>query len=168
MPRWRRLPPFVREVAKLALLVVVVLTGRATLADQYSVPSGSMEPTVQVGDRVLVNKAAYGLRVPFTERYLVRFAPPARGDVVVLFSPESGDVLLKRVAAVPGDRVQLHGREVVVPADRYLVLGDNRESSHDGRAFGLVDRRAILGHVKGVFWRDGAPTWQGLATRPRP
>jgi signal peptidase I len=79
VPRLRRLPPLLREIVKLLLLVGVVLTGRATLADQYHVPSGSMEPTVQVGDRVLVSKLAYGLRVPLTERYLVRCAPPADG-----------------------------------------------------------------------------------------
>jgi len=140
----------------------VALTGRATLADQYHVPSGSMEPTVQVGDRVLVSKIAYGLRVPLTERYLARFAPPACGDVVVLVSPESGEVLLKRVAAVAGDRVELGGHEVIVPPDQFLVLGDNRANSHDGRAFGLVAGRAILGRVKGVFWRHGAPAWRGL------
>jgi signal peptidase I len=162
VPRVRRLPPIVREILQLAVVVGVALTGRATLADQYTVPSGSMEPTVQVGDRVLVSKIAYGLRVPLTERYLARFAPPARGDVVVLVSPESGEVLLKRVAAVPGDRVELGGRELIVPPDRFLVLGDNRDNSHDGRAFGLVAGRAILGHVKGVFWRHGAPTWRGL------
>jgi signal peptidase I len=158
----RRLPVVVRETVQLLLIVAVALTGRATLADQYTVPSGSMEPTVRVGDRVLVSKIAYGLRVPLTERYLARFAPPRRGDVVVLDSPEDGKVLLKRVAAVPGDRVELDGREVTVPPDRYLVLGDNRGNSHDGRAFGLVAGRAILGHVKGVFWRDGALTWRGL------
>ena len=162
MPQPRRLPAAAREAIKLILVVAVALTGRATLADQYTVPSGSMEPTVRVGDRVLVSKIAYGLRVPLTEHYLARFAPPARGDVVVLVSPEDGRVLLKRVAAVPGDRVELGGREVIVPPDRYLVLGDNRDNSHDGRAFGLVERRAILGRVKGVFWRDGAPTWRRL------
>ncbi len=161
MPRLR-MPRFLHDLLQLVLLVAIVLTGRATLADQYTVPTGSMEPTVLVGDHVLVSKIAYGLRVPLTERYLARFGPPARGDVVVLVSPEDGRVLLKRVAAVPGDRVNLRGRDLVVPPDRYLVLGDNRGNSHDGRAFGLVEGRAILGRVKGVFWRDGAPAWKGL------
>jgi signal peptidase I len=114
---------------------------------------------------VLVSKLAYGLRVPLTERYLVRFAAPARGDVVVLVSPEDGIVLLKRVAAVPGDRVQQGGRAVTIPPERYLVLGDNRGNSHDGRAFGLVARSAILGRAAGVFWRGGAPTWVRLEAR---
>ena len=168
MPRRRRLPPLVREAAQLLLLVAVVLTGRASLADQYVVPTGSMAPTVQVGDRVLVSKLAYGLRVPLTERYVARFAPPARGDVVVLVSPENGMVLLKRVAAVPGDRVDFDGGEVTVPPDQFLVLGDNRGNSHDGRAFGLVAGCAILGRAEGVFWRDGTPTWVGLQAPARP
>jgi signal peptidase I len=187
MPRCHRLPPRLRELAQLLILVAVVLTGRASLADQYTVPSGSMEPTVRVGDRVLVNKLAYGLRVPLTDVYLTRFAVPARGDVVVLLSPENGIVLLKRVVAVPGDRVQVAGGMVAingvpepthplalengggpafgpitVPPDQFLVLGDNRGNSHDGRSFGFVRRGAILGRAVGVFLRDGSPTWVGL------
>ncbi|HEY3353582.1 MAG TPA: signal peptidase I [Polyangia bacterium] len=98
-----------REALRTLVLVAGVLGARATFADQYTVPSGSMEPTVQVADRVLVHKAAYGLRVPLSDVYLVRFAAPARGDVVVLASPENGQVLLKRVVAVGGDRVQVRG-----------------------------------------------------------
>jgi signal peptidase I len=51
---------------------------------------------------------------------------------------------------------------LILPPDRYLVLGDNRGSSRDGRFFGLVDGNAILGHVEGVLFRDGRPTWIGL------
>ena len=51
---------------------------------------------------------------------------------------------------------------IVVPADRYLLLGDNRGNSRDGRLFGLVERSAILGRAVGIFLRDGTPTWQPL------
>ncbi len=93
-------------------LMAVMLVARGSFADHYRVPSGSMMPTVEVGDRVVVNKAAYGLRVPLTQAWLGTPRMPARGDVVVLSSPEDGTVLLKRVVAVAGDRVEVRGGEI--------------------------------------------------------
>lgn len=92
----------------------LLLVARSTLADHYRVPSGSMEPTVQVGDRVVVNKSAYGLRVPFSEAWLSEVRMPARGDVVVARSPEDGRVLLKRVVARAGDRVEVRQGRVSI------------------------------------------------------
>ncbi|MBS2030596.1 MAG: signal peptidase I [Deltaproteobacteria bacterium] len=192
---------WIREAISLAVTLSVVLVGRAALADQYVVPSGSMEPTVQVGDHVVVAKASYGIRVPFTEQYLVRFRAPQRGEVVVLDSPEDDHVLLKRIAALPRDEVAVqHGALIVngaqvpwrqttdgveelsdagahplgldrgggpdfgptrVPDGKLLVLGDHRGDSRDGRYFGFVEQRSVLGHALGVFWRGG-PTWRGL------
>jgi signal peptidase I len=163
-----------------------------------------MLPTVEPGDHIVVDKLAYGLHAPFTGgAYALHFSPPARGDVVVLLSPDDGIVLLKRVVGVPGDRVTITDGTVVIdgqtmpvrekagawveelgahthaidlgegggpdfgpvriPDGRYLVLGDNRGNSRDGRYFGLVNRDAILGRAQGVILRHGAPTWLGLA-----
>jgi signal peptidase I len=128
-----RARPFRRTLVQLSSAAAIALTARASLADHYRVPSGSMEPTVHVGDHIVVAKAAYGLRLPFTDRYLVRFTEPERGDVVVLDPPDDdgrggagpeglGAVLLKRVVAVEGDlvdvtdgRVHIRGREVREP-----------------------------------------------------
>jgi signal peptidase I len=161
-----------------------------------------MLPTVSVGDRVVVDKRAYGLRIPFTEVTLVEGAAPAPGDVVVLLSPVDGATLLKRVVAGPGDLVEvrggrifldgeevgvldttaglveaLGGRPHLVRLDRgggpgfgpvrihegsYLVMGDNRGDSHDGRIFGLVRRDAVRGRALAVYWSRG----QGLGWRP--
>lgn len=193
-----------RDGVSILIALGVVTFARSSLADHYHVPTGSMIPTVAVQDRVLVDKLAYGLRLPLTDVYLLRFDGPSRGDVVVLESPEDGLVLLKRVVAVPGDRVEvrggaliLDGREVpttidparpggdrfieelgghahaveltsgggptfgptVVPPDRYLVMGDNRGNSHDGRMFGFVKRSSILGRAAAVFFRQGALRW---------
>lgn len=179
-----------------------MFVARTSLADHYVVPSGSMEPTVQVGDRIVVDKRAYGLRAPLMAGYVIPFADPAPGDVVVLASPEGEVTLLKRVVAGPGSivavadgRVVVNGVEarweetpdgprewlgpdphpvdtragggpdfgpVRVPEGHFLVLGDNRGNSHDGRAFGFVPRGAILGRATRVFVRDGKMTWRTL------
>ena len=98
-----RLRELLPSIALLGLLFVT----RTTLANHYVVPSGSMEPTLQPGDRVVVDMTAYGLRVPYTETVLLPRDRPRRGDVVLLPSPASGDRLIKRVVGVAGDRVTL-------------------------------------------------------------
>lgn len=80
---------------------------RTTLANHYTVPSGSMQPTLQPGDRVAVNMLAYGLRVPFTDIELIDRGEPHAGDIVVFKSPKDGTRLIKRVVAVGGDTVSL-------------------------------------------------------------
>src|SRR5580700_11565501 len=102
--RSRSLP---RDVVSILAASAIVMVARASFADHYEVPSGSMEPTVAVGDQICVNKMAYGLRVPASQRYLVEGQGPARGDVVVLASPTDGEVLLKRVVGIPGDVVEV-------------------------------------------------------------
>jgi signal peptidase I len=116
---------FFRTALQLGSAAAVALTARASLADHYKVPSGSMEPTVHIGDRIVVSKVAYGIRLPLTETYLVRYATPARGDVVVIEPPDEeskhgcapdgsvlGSVLLKRVVAVSGDLVEVRSGHV--------------------------------------------------------
>ncbi|HEY8078410.1 MAG TPA: signal peptidase I, partial [Labilithrix sp.] len=109
-----------RTVLETCAFAAVAFFARASFADHYRVPSGSMEPTVQVGDHVAVAKAAYGVRVPMTDVWLARWADPARGDVVVLDSPEDGKVLLKRVVAVAGDRVEVRDGRVRI-GDRAIA-----------------------------------------------
>ena len=120
---------FLRTVLQLASAAAVALTARASLADHYRVPSGSMEPNVHVGDHIVVSKAAYGLRLPLTENYLLHFARPARGDVVVIEPPDAesrhavesdviGSVLLKRVVAVEGDLVEVRDGHVRIDGAR--------------------------------------------------
>lgn len=93
-------------------ILAVMLFTRAALADHYVVPTGSMEPTVQVGDHVFVDKRAYGLRIPVTHVYITRHAAPAPGEVVVLDSPTDNRVLLKRVVASEGMEVSVRNGHV--------------------------------------------------------
>ena len=95
--------------------VFIALLFRAFVAEAYVIPSGSMEPSLLVGDRIVVFKSSFGLRVPLTDRWLLRWDAPRRGDVVVFEDPKgSGENLVKRVAAVAGDRVALRDNVVLV------------------------------------------------------
>lgn len=96
------------EWIKSLLIVLVVVGGfRSAVADWNDVPTGSMKPTILEGDRIVVNKLAYDLKLPFTRLRLFRWASPQRGDIVVLFSPADGKRLVKRVVGLPGDRLAL-------------------------------------------------------------
>jgi signal peptidase I len=104
----RRLVRFWHEWLKSLLIVVLVVGGfRSTFADWNDVPSGSMKPTILEGDRIVVNKLAYDLKVPFTRWRLMRWASPSRGDIAVLFSPADGKRLVKRVVGLPGDTLAM-------------------------------------------------------------
>lgn len=184
--------PLPREVLRVVAVALVALLGRGVLADHYHVPTGSMEPTVEVGDHIFVDKHAYGLRVPLTNTYLWQADDPQPGHVVVLDSPVGGEVLLKRVVAVPGDLMQVANGQLVrnghpvslerrgdgifehlgerahplaltpdggpnfgpvrLGDDEYLVMGDNRGQSYDGRMFGAVRRGDILGRARYVIF----------------
>lgn len=85
---------------------------RSAVADWNDVPTGSMEPTILPGDRILVNKLAYGLRVPFTHTWAATWGGPRPGDIVVFSSPKDGTRLVKRIVAGPGDTVELRNNVV--------------------------------------------------------
>ncbi|HOX24626.1 MAG TPA: signal peptidase I [Candidatus Krumholzibacteria bacterium] len=103
-----------REWSITLVMIGVLFTFRSSLADWYDVPSGSMEPTILVGDRVVVNKLAYGLKVPFTRLRVATWAEPVRGDIVTFPSPADGQRLVKRVVAVAGDVVAMRDGRLVL------------------------------------------------------
>src|ERR1051325_485227 len=89
-----------KEIRPLLILLFIGFSIRSSLADWNDVPTGSMKPTILEGDRVLVNKLAYDLKVPFTTWHIAEWSNPQRGDIVVFFSPHDGKRLVKR--DVPG------------------------------------------------------------------
>lgn len=114
---WRRHKGFMAFVG-------LMLVFRSAVADWNYIPSSSMNPTLVAGDRVLVNKLAYNLRVPFTLINVTRWSQPAVGDVVTLESPEDGITLIKRVVATGGDTIEMRGNTLFingVEQPRHLV-----------------------------------------------
>jgi signal peptidase I len=102
------------EIRIFLLMILIVSSLRSALADWNDVPTGSMKPTIQEGDRVVVNKLAYDLKVPFTTIKIVGWDDPKRGDIVVLFSPVDGTRLVKRVVALPNDQVEMRENQLYI------------------------------------------------------
>ncbi len=172
----------------IAVALAVTFVVKTWLLQVYSIPSGSMLPTLEVGDRVVVSKLE---------------KDPSRGDIIVFDRPEGApaepgapEVLIKRVIGLPGERVStregrvlidgkaldesylpdgtstrilckpawesctegdagIEGNELLVPEDSYLVMGDNRNNSADGREFGPVEKSSIVGRAFVRVWPFG-------------
>jgi signal peptidase I len=166
-----------RELLETAAVALVLAFGvRAEVASAYFIPSESMLPTLQVGDRIVVEKVSQ------------RFGVPHRGDVVVFDPPprahgRPGDVWVKRVVALPGEtvairegRVFIDGKALVepyareaprygepawaaigmpggrVPSDAVFVMGDNRNNSIDGHVWGALPLKNIVGRSVFRYW----------------
>ncbi len=98
-----------------ALLIFLVVLVKSSVIDWYVVPTGSMKPTLFDNDVVIIDKLAYGVRVPFTSTYLYKFDAPQTGDIVIFKNPE-GDFYpyIKRVIADSGDVISVSDKSVVV------------------------------------------------------
>ncbi|MBI5461818.1 MAG: signal peptidase I [Gammaproteobacteria bacterium] len=131
--------PVLVEYAKAFFPVIfIVLLLRSFLVEPFRIPSGSMMPTLLVGDFILVNKFAYGLRLPVLNKKVVELGTPQRGDVVVFRNPQDTSVdYIKRVVAVPGDRVAYRGKILYIngvampqtPIGSYVGVGSGVSSS---------------------------------------
>lgn len=126
----------------IALILALVI--RAFVVEAFKIPSGSMEPTLEIGDHLLVNKFIYGIRIPFTSIHLFPWKSPQRGDVIVFIFPlEPEKDFIKRVIGIGGDTVSIvnkklyiNGVEVPDPHAVYrkdmALLGDNQKLDNFG------------------------------------
>ncbi len=98
---------FLQSSASFTMAILAVLAVRWLLFEPYVIPSGSMIPTLLINDHILVNKLAYGIRFPFTQKWMIKFGEPQRGEIIVFRSvEEDGKFMIKRVVGVPGDTVE--------------------------------------------------------------
>lgn len=197
-----------QEIKSYIIIILVVFSFRSSLFEPYRIPSGSMIPTLMIGDFILVNKMSYGFKLPFSEYfkkpiYLTKFQNPKRDDIIVFKYPKNESVAyIKRVVGLPNDIIEIKNKElfingkkkvfsslsnkesveiiedlenkfrrhqlelktnnefnimfnkqrkrrlskkVVVPKDKYFVMGDNRDFSSDSRMWGFVPKENIKG-----------------------
>ncbi|MFE4106920.1 signal peptidase I [Almyronema epifaneia] len=171
-PFWTTLWQQQRENIKiLAIALSIALVLRLFVAEPRYIPSNSMEPTLHVGDRLLVEKVSY------------RFHPPQTGDIVVFYPPpqlqklgyEPHQAFIKRVIGLPGQTVAVHRGKVyldgvpraeayiaeapqyemipvTVPPGHLFVMGDNRNDSNDSHVWGFLPIENLVGHAQFRFW----------------
>jgi len=202
------------NVKSLAGAVLIYLVVKTLLVEAFRIPSGSMIPTLLIGDWLFVNKLAYGPTVPFTNTHLPGYSSPKHGDVIVFVSPpqfdngaDSTPTLVKRLIGMPGDtlymrdgvlhlngiaqrqgfaasnwkgdgsqvspdfdwqhKIEIKGSRfgappaqpsldnwgpLVIPADHYFMMGDNRYCSKDSRYWGVVPHANIRGRPLFVYY----------------
>ena len=121
----------------LLVAVLIALFLRAFIVEAFKIPSGSMIPSLMVGDHIFVNKFTYGIRIPFTKKWIIKFRSPERGETIVFIYPQNESMdFIKRVVGVPGDRVRLKGDDIYindepVRAERIEVEGLNPKNKQE-------------------------------------
>ena len=119
------------------LFMVLMFVFRSSLADWNAVPTGSMKPTIIEGDRILVNKLAYDVHLPFTDISVFTVSNPVRGDIVIFDSAVSKIRLVKRVVGEPGDKIELKANVLYINGERLSY-----ENVEFGK--GLIDQKEDL------------------------
>ena len=175
-------------VRPLLVLLLIITALRSSLVDWNDVPTGSMEPTILVGDRIVVNKLAYGFNLPFNGPSVAipftgaqvwnpldflpgfYYSAPDRGDIVTFWNPESEIRMVKRIVGVPGDTVsmrpadgplQVNGR-----AQPYSILNINGEDAkYTVTGSGITE--SLLGETRRVQYLRGTPYLDGRSGERR-
>lgn len=129
---------FIENVVSLGMALLIVFMIRSSIIEAFKIPSGSMIPTLLIGDHIFVNKFAYGFKIPFSDLvtdhpiYVVKRDPPKRGDIIVFMYPKDESFYyIKRVVGVPGDTVEVRNKilyinQKMVPRD--LISGPPADS----------------------------------------
>lgn len=162
----------------LAFIILLVIAFRAVGLTLYAVDGDGLTPTFISGDRVLVNRWSYGLRVGRADSSLFGYGrlarqPVEKGDIVAFEHPTEGGIVICRCSGLPGDTLCVRGETLIVPslkdcadADYYWMESINTDNPVDSRLIGFVSEEYIIGRVIMVAYsHDPArPLWSGWRT----
>lgn len=113
--------------------IVLVMSLRWALVEPFVIPSGSMIPNLLIHDHILVQKFAYGLHVPFSNKWLIKWALPQHGDIVVFKYPENPEVYyIKRLIGVPGDTVEVKNGRITVNGEKLNLTSFDSPKNEKG------------------------------------
>jgi len=168
------------EAIIVALILALII--RTFVILPFTIPSGSMEPTLLIGDYLLVTRFSYGVQNPFTGKYIIERQGPQYGDIIVFkYPPDTSQNFVKRVVGLPGDVLEVRNKQLyrngepvsetyirhifpnrilpldnmppfTVPEDQYFGMGDNRDNSSDSRAWGTIPMENIYGKAWRLYW----------------
>jgi signal peptidase I len=146
-------------------VLFIVLLLRSFVVEPFRIPSGSMMPTLLIGDFILVNKFTYGIRLPVVGEKLLEIGEPARGDIVVFKFPQDPSVdYIKRIIGLPGDRIAYYNKTLYVNGQAVAqtrladYLGAGQGASMTGAALLTED---LTGVTHDILVREGQPGVQG-------
>ena len=159
-------PLWVEWGASFFPVILIVFVFRSFLFEPFKIPSGSMIPTLEVGDFILVNKFTYGIRLPVINKKIISINEPQRGDVMVFRYPEDPSLdYIKRVIGLPGDTVAYQNKRLTVNGQ---VVETNKAADylHPERLYYSEQYVAKLGNVEHHYLNDGdAPAFIPDATQ---
>ncbi|MDA3896754.1 MAG: signal peptidase I [Desulfobacteraceae bacterium] len=134
------------NVEAIVIAIVLALFIRTFVVQAFKIPSGSMKPTLQIGDHILVNKFIYGVKIPYIGKTIIPYKNPDHGDIIVFRYPEDPDKdFIKRLIGVPGDIIQIKNKKVFV--NDVPILNDLGVHSESRILSGQINHRDNFGPV---------------------
>ena len=141
-------------------VILIVFLLRSFLVEPFKIPSGSMIPTLLVGDFSLVNKFAYGIRLPVANRKLIQIGDPQRGDVMVFRYPDDSSLdYIKRVVGLPGDRVEYRNKRLTINGQAVPVKQIEDYLSRERMQYSRRYLETLNGTEHQVMIEDDAPVF---------
>jgi len=131
------------ETIVIALILALII--RSFIVQPFKIPTGSMEKTLLIGDRILVNRFIYGLRIPFTTIRFFKFVKPKRGDIIVFNYPEDTKrAFIKRLVGLPGDTIEIKNGKIYVNSQPFEHPSTKNTYYYNRGDYGLIGQKIVV------------------------